>query len=324
MKKTITLIIPAYNEEENISPFYDECKETFKENEYNIEYIFINDGSDDNTYKRMKSLVEENKSEKIVVLNFSRNFGKEAAILAGLEHSNGDYTVIIDADLQQHPEYTLSMADILDKNADIDCVACYIEKRNESKLMISMKKFFYRMINRISDIKFEENASDFRMMRSCMVKSILSMKEYYRFSKGLFQWVGFNTYYMPYEVKDRNSGESKWSFRKLVSYAVDGFVGFSTAPLKISSWVGMVGACAGIIYFIIVLIQKLVYGINISGYATIVCLILIIGSIQMILMGITGEYIARTYIEVKNRPIYIIKEKYEEKVELCDKEDEAL
>ena len=229
-------------------------------------------------------------------------------MLAGMEKCTGDYAVIIDADLQQDPKYVISMAEILDRKSDVDCIACKPAMRKESPIMIKFKKLFYKFINKISEVKFEPDVSDFRMMRRNMIDAILNLKEYYRFSKGIFQWVGYKTEYILYDVNERHAGKTKWSFSNLIKYAIDGFVGFSTAPLRLASWVGVVGACISIIYFIIVFIQKVFgSGIDVSGYATIVCLILLIGSIQMILIGIMGEYIARTYIEVKNRPRYVIK-----------------
>lgn len=272
----ISLIIPCYNEAENIFPFYELCKNNFGELEKRVEYIFVNDGSSDTTYEEIKRLINQ-KCANIIGLNFSRNFGKEAAILAGLNRCTGDFVTIIDADLQQHPKYVVQMISFLENNPTYDCVACYQEKRKESVVLTSVKKIFYRLINAISEVNFEENASDFRTFRKNMVKAILELKEYYRFSKGIFSWVGFNTYYMPYEVERRAFGRTSWSFRKLVRYAVDGFAGFSTVPLKIATWVGSISFLLSIIYFIVVLIEKLTQGISISGYATIVCLILLMG-----------------------------------------------
>lgn len=309
----ISLIIPSYNEEDNIFPFFKLCQERFKESEEEIEYIFINDGSRDRTYARIKALISEYRKENIVGINFSRNFGKEAAMLAGFANCKGEFVSVIDADLQQDPQYVLEMVEFLKGNGEYDSVACYQEKRKESKAVSMLKKFFYKSINVISDVHFEENASDFRTFRRYVIESILELKEYYRFSKGIFSWVGFNTFYMPYKVKERMAGRTSWSLRKLTKYAIDGFVGFSTVPLKIATWLGMSSFVLSMIYFAFVLVEKLFKGIDISGYATIVCLILLIGGVQMILLGIIGEYLARTYIEVKERPIYIIKniEKYE-------------
>ncbi len=301
----VSLIIPCFNEEDNIYPFFDLCEKTLGEEE--IEYIFVNDGSIDDTFHKITNLVHEQENKNIVGVNFSRNFGKEAAMLAGFSKSTGEFVCIVDADCQQNPKYISEMLTILRENPEYDCVACYQEKRKESKILTFCKQVFYKSINKISNVHFEENASDFRTFRSDVVSAILSLNEYYRFSKGIFSWVGFNTYYMPYTVEERQFGTTSWSFKKLTKYAIDGFVGFSTAPLKIATWLGVGSALVSAIYFISVLIEKIVKGINVSGYTTIVCLILLIGGIQMILLGIIGEYLARTYIEVKRRPIYIIK-----------------
>lgn len=311
----ISLVIPCFNEEDNIIPFFELCEERFKEWNYEIEYIFVNDGSRDTTFVKIKELIEKQQKKNIVGLNFSRNFGKEAAMFAGLSKCNGDFVTVIDADLQQDPKYVVQMVEFLQQNVEYDCVACYQEKRKESKLLVFLKRIFYKMINSISDTHFEENASDFRTFRKNVVDSILELKEYYRFSKGIFSWVGFQVYYMPYTVKERTHGKTSWSMKKLTRYAIDGFVGFSTAPLKLATWIGILSSALSILYFIYVLVEKLVKGIDISGYATIVSLILLIGGVQMILLGIIGEYLARTYIEVKDRPIYLLKEIVQSKSE---------
>ncbi len=304
----LSLIIPCYNEEKNIKPFYQECLKVFKD-EKNIEYIFINDGSKDKTHYEIKELIKSNQNINISYLNFSRNFGKEAAILAGMKQAQGDYISIIDADLQQNPKYVKKMLEFLENNPDYDSVACYQEKRKESKILIHFKNMFYSIINKLSEIDFKSNASDFRVLSKQVVNSILEMEEYYRFSKGLFSWVGYNTYYMPYEVEERKHGKSSWSFFGLIKYAMNGIISFSLAPLKLASILGSISFIGSLIYLIIIIIQKITVGIEISGYATIVCLILLFGGLQMILIGIIGEYLGRTYIEVKRRPKYIIKEK---------------
>ncbi len=303
----ISLVIPCFNEEENIDKFYEICEYFFANQE--IEYIFINDGSSDHTYEKIKQIVKNNtNNNKIIGINFSRNFGKEAAMLAGLRKASGDYVSIIDVDLQQDPKYVLQMVEFLENNESYDSVACYQDIRKESKSLIICKSIFYNLINKISGTHFEKNVSDFRTFRKYVVDSIIELKEYYRFSKGIFSWVGYNTYYMPYEVKNRNAGISSWNFRKLCVYAIDGFVSFTTAPLKIATYIGIIAALIAIFYMIIVVIQYFTLGNDISGYTTIVCLILLIGGIQMILLGIIGEYLARTYIETKQRPVYIVKD----------------
>lgn len=301
----ISLIVPCYNEEENISKFYKEVKKVFVKEDYEI--IFINDGSTDETLKELKKICKE-KTPNVKIINFSRNFGKEAGIYAGLQNACGKYVSIIDADLQQNPKYVLKMVEILDKNDDIDSVVAYQEKRKEGFILSFLKKSFYKIINKVTDVKFVNGASDFRTFRKNMVDAILELKEYYRFSKGIFSWVGFNNYYMPYEVEERKSGKTKWSFWKLLKYAFNGIVAFTTAPLKFATFLGFALSTLSGIYLIVVLLQKLCFGIAIPGYATIVMLILLLGGIQLFCIGLIGEYLSKTYVEVKNRPIYIAKE----------------
>lgn len=310
----LTLVIPCYNEEKNIEPFMKCCIETFGNNK-NIEYIFINDGSKDNTFSEIKKIVEKYNTENILGINFSRNFGKEAAILAGLKKSKGTYTALIDADLQQHPKYIKKMLEYIEEHNEYDCITCYQEKRKEKKLIIWLKEKFYSLINKISEVPFYKNASDFRLFNRKVLNSILEMKEYYRFSKGIFSYVGFNTYYMPYEVNERLYGTSSWSLFGLFKYAFNGIVGFSVAPLKLSTILGLIIMLFSFIYLIIVIIKKIAVGIAISGYPTIICLILIFGGLQMFLLGIIGEYLGRVYVELKKRPIYIIKDEVSRKKE---------
>ena len=302
----ISLVIPCYNEEKNVSLFYKECSCIFNKNKLNVQYIFINDGSRDETFNEIRNLASENKN--IVGISFSRNFGKESAIYAGLKKSNGKYTCIIDADLQQNPMYVVEMYNYILNNTEYDSVCCYQEKRKEGFIKSILKKIFYKFINSISDVKFYKNASDFRLFNRKVLNSLLELKEYYRFSKGFFSWIGYKTYYMPYEVENRKYGKTTWSLFSLFRYAVDGIVGFSIRPLKIATFVGIVSFIMSVLYLIIILIQKLFVGISISGYATIVCLILFFGSLQMIFLGIIGEYLGRTYMETKKRAIYIIDE----------------
>ena len=302
----ISLVIPCYNEEKNVSLFYKECSCIFNKNKLNVQYIFINDGSRDETFNEIRNLASENKN--IVGISFSRNFGKESAIYAGLKKSSGKYTCIIDADLQQNPKYVVEMYNYILNNTEYDSVCCYQEKRKEGFIKSILKKIFYKFINSISDVKFYKNASDFRLFNRKVLNSLLELKEYYRFSKGFFSWIGYKTYYMPYEVENRKYGKTTWSLFSLFRYAVDGIVGFSIRPLKIATFVGIVSFIMSVLYLIIILIQKLFVGISISGYATIVCLILFFGSLQMIFLGIIGEYLGRTYMETKKRAIYIIDE----------------
>lgn len=303
----LSLVIPCYNEAENINLFYETVEKSFMDKSFSYELVFINDGSIDETLLNLKALVSSRKGN-IRVVSFSRNFGKEAAIYAGLSHAKGDMVCIIDADLQQHPDVVLQMKDILDSKPEVDCVAAFQQKRKEGKVLSSLKSCFYKIINKVSDVDFVNGASDFRLMRRSMVNAILSMTEYHRFSKGIFSWVGFNTEHIPYEVQPREHGETKWSFFKLFKYAIDGIVAFSTAPLKLATFIGFLSSILSVIYLIVVVIQKLFFGIDVPGYATIVVLLLLLGGLILFCLGIIGEYLSKIYVQMKNRPIYIEKE----------------
>ncbi len=304
----LSLIVPCFNEQDNVKLFFDEVNRVFDGKVQDYEFVFVNDGSRDKTYERLNELYNDNPSSKIQVLHFSRNFGKEAAIYAGLSNAKGDYVCLIDADLQQRPEVVLRMLDEIQADSSIDCVTAYQEDRSEGKLMIKAKESFYKVISKMSEIEFKNGASDFRLLNRNMVNAILQMTEYHRFSKGLFAWVGFNTKFIPYVAQERETGTSKWNTGKLIKYALEGIISFSTVPLRLSTLVGFISAIASIIYLIIVVIQKLAFGINVPGYATIVVLLLLIGGIQLFCLGILGEYLAKVYLQVKNRPVYILKE----------------
>ncbi len=303
----LSIIVPCYNEEKNINIIYNTIVKIFHNKKISFEIVFVNDGSCDNTILELKKIVNET-SSNVKIVNFSRNFGKEAAMYAGLKESSGDYVAIIDADMQQNPSLLLKMLGILEKNEDYDSVAAYQETRKEGKILGFFKKLFYKLINKISEVEFVNGASDFRIFRRRMVDAILSMQEYYRFSKGIFSWVGFNTYYMPYQVEERASGTSKWSFWKLFKYAIDGIVSFTTTPLRMATILGLIISFGSFIYFLIVIIQTFICGIDVPGYASLIGIILLLGGIQLLSLGIIGEYLARTYIENKKRPIYIAKE----------------
>lgn len=301
----LSLVVPCYNEEKNVSLFYDAVRKDFASVDFDYEIVFVNDGSKDATFKELQKLCDGDVPIKIV--NFSRNFGKESAMYAGLKETEGDYVTIIDADLQQRPSIALDMVKMLDSEPEYDCIAAYQEERKESKLLIFFKNSFYKLINKFADTEFVQGASDFRTFRRPMVEAVLSMDEYFRFSKGLFSWVGFNTKFIPYEVEERATGTSSWSFTKLFKYALEGIFAFTTAPLRMATVVGLLTSLLSMIYLVVVVVQKLFFGIAVAGYATIVALILLLGGIQLLALGIIGEYIARTYIQTKNRPIYIAK-----------------
>ncbi len=301
----LSLVVPCFNEEENVIEFFKETTKAFKDKVDDYEIVFVDDGSKDKTFLLLKALYEKTNCVKVV--SFSRNFGKESAIYAGLEQTQGDYTCVIDADLQQRPEVVLEMMQILDEDKSIDCVAAYQDERKESKIMTLCKDSFYKIINKISDVEFYQGASDFRLMRRPMVEAVLNMKEYHRFSKGLFSFVGFNTKFIPYEVQERAAGTSKWSFAKLFIYAIEGIVGFTTAPLKIPTFAGIGLMAVSFLYLIIALIVGAVT-YNISAMIAVIFLLLFLSGMNATFIGIIGEYLARTYMQGKGRPIYIAKE----------------
>ena len=303
----ISLVVPCYNEENNIIPMYDLIVNTFKGYKDKIEIIFVNDGSSDNTIEKLREVVKSSK-EEVKVIDFSRNFGKESAIYAGLKESKGDFVALIDADLQQDPKYVLEAVEFLKENKYFDCVTYFQHVRKEGFLMKFFKKNFYRIINRVSETRFTMDASDFRILRRNMVDAVLELEEHYRFSKGIFSWVGFHNQEFPYEVKERNSGSSKWGFRKLFKYAFDGIIGFTTVPLKFASYVGTVASLFSFIYLLIVIIQKIFFGIAVPGYPTLISIMLFLGGLELLSLGIMGSYIGRNYIETKKRPIYIARE----------------
>ena len=304
----ISFIVPCYNEENNIELFFSETEKTFNSTGYTYEYVFINDGSRDQTRQTLKKLFENNSESNITVVNFSRNFGKESAIYAGLKNCNGDNICIIDADLQQHPSVALKMYKELVNHSEYDCICAYQKHRHENKIMSSIKSVFYKLINKIAETEFQNGASDFRFFRSKVKDAILLMNEYHRFSKGIFSWVGFNVHYVEYEALERHSGESKWGAIKLFKYAIDGIVAFSTAPLKIATVVGIASTIFSIIYFIVTLIRKFTSNINVDGFTQLALIIAFFSGIILFTLGIVGEYIAKIYQQVKNRPIYITDE----------------
>ena len=310
----LSMIVPCYNEAENVQAFQDAVIGAFEGCGYDYELIFINDGSRDATLHNLKKMFAQQKCPMKVV-SFSRNFGKEAGLYAGLEHTSGEYIALIDADLQQRPEIVRNMVEILDNNPDTDVVAAYQDRRGEGKVLSFFKKAFYATINKLSKVTLQPDASDFRTFRKSVRDSMLEMAEYHRFSKGIFAWVGYNTEFIPYTACERHAGTSKWNFWKLLNYAVEGIIGYSTAPLRFSIYIGAFTAVSAILYLISVVCEKLIKGIDIPGYATTIVLILLLGSIQLFCIGIIGEYVGRTFEQSKNRPVYITKEylTYEDK-----------
>lgn len=300
----LDLIIPAFNEEDNILNLYNAIEKELKDIKHNL--IFIDDGSTDKTFEVLKDIY--NKDNKIKILRFSRNFGKDAAIYAGLKQSKAPYACIIDADLQQDPKLIIDMIDILEKNKEYDMVAMVNDYSNESFFSRCLKKTFYHLMNKACEQKFKAGASDFRMLRNYVVKSLVSMTENNRFSKGLFSWIGFNTYYMPYKANKRIAGKSKFRLKKQIDYATDGLINFSTKPLRIATFLGISISTFSLIYLIIVIISSICHNSKLPSFATMICVILLLGGIQLLVLGMMGEYISKSYIEAKKRPIYITKE----------------
>ena len=304
----LSLVVPCYNESGSVHLFMDAVLADFAGCGYDYEVIFVNDGSSDNTLFQLKKLYSQRRCPTKVV-SFSRNFGKEAAVYAGLRESVGEYVALIDADLQQRPAIVRSMVEILEAKPQVDVVAAYQDRRGEGKVLSFFKKSFYSVINKLSTVKLHPDASDFRTFRRCVAEDLLAMTEYHRFSKGLFAWVGYDTEFIPYTAEERVAGSTKWSFRKLFNYAIDGIIGFSTAPLRLATCLGGVSAIGAFLYLCWVIFEKLAFGIDIPGYATIIVLILALGAMQLFCIGIIGEYVGRTFEQSKGRPICLVKEK---------------
>lgn len=306
----ISIIVPCYNEEKAIPLFYNETerviKEDFSKSNVKFEYIFINDGSADNTLHEIKEL--HKKDKKIRYISFSRNFGKEAAMFAGLEAAEGDYITVMDADLQDPPSLLKQMYDTI-KEEGYDCVATRrVTRKGEPPIRSFFSRLFYKLINKITDFEMVNGARDYRLMTKQVKDAIIKMKEYNRFSKGLTSFVGYDTKWIEYENVKRNAGETKWSFWKLFKYALEGVTAFSTAPLAISSILGLLFTIISVIFIFIIIIKTLVFGDPTSGWPSMVCIMLFMGGIQLLSLGVIGQYLAKTYLEVKNRPIYFVKE----------------
>ena len=303
----LSLVVPCYNEAENVIPFQEAVIQAFDGCGYDYEIVFVDDGSSDATLHNLKKLFAR-QACPVKVVSFSRNFGKEAGLYAGLRYASGDYISLIDADLQQRPELVREMVSILEEKEEYDVVAAYQDRRGEGKVLSFFKKCFYKIINLLSKVPLQPDASDFRTFRRSVRDSILDLGEYHRFSKGIFAWVGYSTCFIPYTAQPRANGTTKWNFRKLFNYAIEGIIGYSTAPLRLATCLGGVTGIAAIIYLIAVVLEKLVKGIDVPGYATLIVLILLLGSVQLFCIGIIGEYVGRTFEQTKNRPIYITKE----------------
>lgn len=304
----LSLVVPCYNEQEAIPLFYKEILKVSKEFEESLEFeiIFVNDGSKDHTLQVIKDLNLNDKRVKYI--SFSRNFGKESAMYAGLEKSKGDFVAIMDVDLQDPPKLLLDMYKGITEEG-YDCVATRrVTRKGEPPIRSFFARCFYSFINKISDTEIVDGARDYRLMTRQMVNSILDMKEYNRFSKGIFSWVGYNIKWLEYENIERAAGETKWSFWKLFIYSLDGIVAFSTAPLSIASVIGMIFCLLSFVFICIIVAKTLILGETVQGYPSIMCAMIFIGGIQLLCIGILGQYLSKNYLETKKRPIYIAKE----------------
>lgn len=304
--KTVELVVPCYNEEEGLAVFVKETtKVTTTIKGYDFSFILVNDGSKDNTYKVMKKLAE--KYNNVKYISFSRNFGKESAMYAGLKYSTADYVVVMDADLQHPPKMLIDMCNAMEEGYDC-CAARRTSREGESRIRSWFSQSFYKISNKISDVKMPYGAVDYRMMSRQMVDAVVSLGEVQRFSKGLFSWVGYDTKWIPYENVERTIGTTKWSFWGLFKYAIDGFASFTVSPLRWLSAAGSVISLIAFVYIIITLIQTLIFGVAVPGYVTTLCAVLFLGGIIELSIGILGEYISRIYLESKHRPIFLVKD----------------
>ncbi len=304
----LSVIVPCYNEEESVALFFEELMKNerfFRENDLEVEVIYIDDGSTDRTVEEVKKLHDRNEIVKLV--SFSRNFGKEAAMFAGLEHAKGDYVVMMDVDLQDPPALLPEMFGYLKEGYD-SVATRRVTRKGEPPIRSFFARRFYRLMKKISKTEMMDGARDYRLMKRSMVDAILSMPEYNRFTKGIFGWVGFKTKWVEYENVERARGETKWSFWKLFFYSLDGITAFSTVPLMISSVMGLLFCFLAFVMIVFIIVRKLIFGDPVSGWPSLVCIILMVSGVQFFCTGILGQYLAKTYMEVKRRPIYVVRE----------------
>ena len=306
--KKLSIVVPCYNEQETIYPFLEETQkaESKMKDQLIFDYIFVNDGSKDETLKVLRDVA--NRFANVHYLSFSRNFGKEAGLLAGLEAADGDFITVMDADLQDPPELLIDMYEKIKEGYDVVGTR-RADRKGEPVIRSFFSKMFYKIINAVSDTEMVDGARDFRLMTRQVVDSILKLGEVNRFSKGIFSWVGFDVTYIAYENRERVAGETSWSFWSLLKYSMEGFINFSEAPLDLSLWAGAVSFIVSILGILFIIIRKLTIGGSVSGWASLVCIILFIGGIQLLALGIIGKYISKIFLETKKRPVYIIKEK---------------
>lgn len=306
--KLLSVIVPCYNEEESVGLFYEELTKNdpyFAQKEIELELLYIDDGSADRTVEEVRKL--RDRDERVHLVSFSRNFGKEAAMFAGMEHSKGDYVVIMDVDLQDPPSLLPQMLEGIGE--EYDSVATRrVSRKGEPPVRSFFARMFYRLMKKISKTEIMDGARDYRLMTRQMVNAILSMKEYNRFTKGIFGWVGFRTKWLEYENVERAKGETKWNFWKLFVYSLDGITAFSTVPLMIASVAGVLFCFLAFVMIVFIIVRKLVFGDPVSGWPSLVCIMLFLSGVQFFCTGILGQYLAKTYMEVKRRPIYLVKE----------------
>lgn len=306
--KLLSIIVPCYNEEENIADFYHEVlknSDFFEKKELDLEFLYIDDGSKDATVEEVKKLRAGD--ERVHLVSFSRNFGKEAAIYAGLQKAKGDFVVLMDADLQDPPALLPEMYSYIEQGYD-SVATRRVTRKGEPVIRSFFARMFYRLMNRISKTEIVDGARDYRLMTRQVVDAILSMTEYNRFTKGIFGWVGFETKWIEFENVERNKGETKWSFWKLFLYSLDGITAFSTAPLAVASIMGVLFCFVAFLLIVVTIVRKLVFGDPTSGWPSLVCIISLISGVQLFCLGIVGQYLSKTYMEVKRRPIYLVKE----------------
>ncbi len=303
----ITLIIPCYNEQEVLGILYEELKKvTSQMNQYTFELLFVDDGSKDDTLKILREMAEQD--ERVIYYSFSRNFGKEAAMYAGFCNATGDYVAVMDADMQDPPSLLPEMMSYLESGEYNSVATRRVSRQGEPKIRSFFARRFYKLINRISDSDIVDGARDFRLMKREMVDAIIEIGEQNRFSKGIFGWIGFKTKWIPFENVERAAGETKWNFWGLFKYSLDGIFNFSQAPLQIASFIGLFFTFISFAAIIFIMVRKFIWGDPVEGWPSLVCIITFIGGVQLFCMGIIGQYLAKTYVEVKKRPHYIVAE----------------
>lgn len=306
MKKLLSIVVPCFNEEPALKSFYEVVDKVSREMlELDFEFVFVDDGSRDGTLKEIEKLREGDKRVKFV--SFSRNFGKEAALLAGLDYANGDYVATMDADLQDPPALLPEMYEAI-KDGEYDCVATRrVTREGEPPIRSFFARIFYRLINKMSKIEMVDGARDYRLMTRQMVNAIISMREYNRYSKGLFSFVGFRTKWIEFKHVDRAAGETHWSFWKLFVYALEGICAFSTVPLVIAAVLGLLFCFVAFVMIVVIIVKTLAFGDPVSGWPSMICVVLMVGGLQMLALGVIGQYLAKTYLETKRRPVYIVR-----------------